>query len=319
MNIFDRKDSNSVVVSIQCTAYNHEKYIRDALEGFVMQKTNFRFEAIVHDDASTDGTAAIIREYAEKYPDIIKPIYETENQYSKHDGSLQKIMNEACKGKYIALCEGDDYWIEPYKLQKQFDFLESHTDYSMCFHGVDIESDNEDYKHIYDHVVEKEYDSNEILSKWTIPTCSSFFRKEVLYKTPTDSRFLVGDIILFLTAGQLGRIYCLPQIMGVYRSQSSGVTRAYMNKIHSDSIIKYVLQNQAIKEYFPKARKASNMLICKYMLDFVRFKWGRNKIECIKYVYIFLLQEKTPFIIILLKWFKHIFMKKCNLLLRKSI
>ena len=84
-----------------------------------MQKTNFRFEAIVHDDASTDGTATIIKEYAEKYPDIIKPILETENQYSKHDGSLRRIVDEACLGgKYVAWCEGDDYWIDALKLQK---------------------------------------------------------------------------------------------------------------------------------------------------------------------------------------------------------
>ena len=80
-------ETNTPLVSIRCITYNHEKYIRDALEGFVMQKTNFKFEAIVHDDASTDNTAAIIQEYAEKYPEIIKPIFETENQYSKHDGS----------------------------------------------------------------------------------------------------------------------------------------------------------------------------------------------------------------------------------------
>lgn len=87
-----------IMLSIRCMVYNHEPYLRDCLEGFVMQKTTFRFEAIVHDDASTDGSATIIKEYAEKYPDIIKPIYETENQYSKRDGSLGHIMHEACKG-----------------------------------------------------------------------------------------------------------------------------------------------------------------------------------------------------------------------------
>ena len=79
------KDSRELMVSIRCLVYNHEPYLRQCLDGFVMQQTNFRFEAIVHDDASTDGSAAIIREYAAKYPDIIKPIYETENQYSKRD------------------------------------------------------------------------------------------------------------------------------------------------------------------------------------------------------------------------------------------
>lgn len=127
----DQMDNDELMVSIRCLAYNHEPYIRQCLEGFIMQKTNFRFEAVVHDDASTDGTVAIIREYAEKYPNIIKPIYETQNQYSKHDGSLGRIMSAACTGKYIAMCEGDDYWIDPYKLQKQVDFLETHLDYSM--------------------------------------------------------------------------------------------------------------------------------------------------------------------------------------------
>jgi len=98
------RENEPLMVTILCLVYNHESYIRQCLEGFVMQKTNFRFEAIVHDDASTDGTAAIIREYAEKYPDIIKPIFETENQYSKGDGSLGRIMTAHTHGKYVAIC-----------------------------------------------------------------------------------------------------------------------------------------------------------------------------------------------------------------------
>ena len=117
-----------LMVTIRCITYNHESYIRQCLDGFLMQKTTFRFEAIVHDDASTDGTATIIREYADKYPNIIKPIFETENQYSKRDGSLRRILDAHTHGKYIAMCEGDDYWTDPYKLQKQVDFLESHPD-----------------------------------------------------------------------------------------------------------------------------------------------------------------------------------------------
>lgn len=119
------------LVSIKCLVYNHEPYLRKCLNGFIIQKTSFKFEAIVHDDASTDGSADIIKEYAEKYPDIIKPIYEKNNLYSKHHYSLTKIMNNACNGKYIAFCEGDDYWTDPYKLQKQVDFLESNPDYGL--------------------------------------------------------------------------------------------------------------------------------------------------------------------------------------------
>ena len=119
------KNVSNIAVSIVCNAYNHERYIRSALDGFVMQKTTFPFEVLVHDDASMDGTAGIIREFEMKYPEIIKPIYETENQYSKCDGSLARIQYGRVKGKYIALCEGDDYWTDPLKLQKQFDALEA--------------------------------------------------------------------------------------------------------------------------------------------------------------------------------------------------
>ena len=102
------KEWDNPVVSIRCLAYNHEPYIRKALDGFIMQETDFPFEIIVHDDASTDKTAEIIREYEARFPKIIKPIYEIENQYSKRIGSLRRIVNKACSGKYIAYCEGDD-------------------------------------------------------------------------------------------------------------------------------------------------------------------------------------------------------------------
>lgn len=119
-------------VSISCITYNHEPYIRDCLEGFLMQKTNFPFEILIHDDASTDKTADIIREYEAKYPDVIKPIYQTENQYSKGVKVSLVYNYPRAKGKYIALCEGDDFWTDPDKLQIQYDFMEANPDYSLC-------------------------------------------------------------------------------------------------------------------------------------------------------------------------------------------
>lgn len=129
----------SILVSISCTTYNHEKYISDAIESFLMQKTNFEFEILIHDDASTDRTSHIIRDYANKYPDIIKPIIQTENLYSKGiKGISYKFNFLRAKGKYIALCEGDDYWTDTYKLQKQVDYMENNAECSMCFHAAEI-------------------------------------------------------------------------------------------------------------------------------------------------------------------------------------
>ena len=129
-------DNSKPAVSVICTAYNHEKYIRQCLEGFVMQKTDFPFEVIVHDDASTDGTADIIREFAAKYPDIIKPVLQTENQYSQSIPIMRTFMYPIAQGDFFAYCEGDDYWIDPDKLQRQYDYLTEHPEYTLCAHNV---------------------------------------------------------------------------------------------------------------------------------------------------------------------------------------
>lgn len=143
MEKWDNSKYDHPVVSVRCTAYNHEKYIRDSIEGFLIQKTNFPFEIVIHDDASTDSTADIIREYEKKYPSIIKPIYETENQYSKYDSTMVDIINKELKGDYIAFCEGDDYWIDENKLQKQVDFLQNNPEYGMCFTDFNMLNQND--------------------------------------------------------------------------------------------------------------------------------------------------------------------------------
>ena len=125
-------------LSICCITYNHAKFIRQALDGFMMQKTNFPFEIIIHDDASTDGTADIIREYEQKYPEIIRPTYQTQNQWSKGVNILKTFVYPKIQGQYVALCEGDDYWTDENKLQKQVDYLDAHPEVSVCFHPVNI-------------------------------------------------------------------------------------------------------------------------------------------------------------------------------------
>lgn len=137
------KGRDEIMVTVRCITYNHGPYIRQCLEGFVMQKTDFRFEVVVHDDASTDGTAEIVREYATKYPDIITPILQQENQYSKGNGGITRALEPYMKGKYVAYCEGDDYWTDPLKLQKQVDFLEAHPDYVLCYTDAEVVDEND--------------------------------------------------------------------------------------------------------------------------------------------------------------------------------
>ena len=125
-----------MMVSVICLAYNHGPYIRDALEGFVKQEAPFPFEVLVHDDASTDGTAEIIREYASRYPDLIRPVYQTENQYSKGVRVAQTFLRPLVRGRYVALCEGDDYWTDPHKLARQVEAMEANPGIDICTHCV---------------------------------------------------------------------------------------------------------------------------------------------------------------------------------------
>ena len=213
-------NDDKILVSIRCLVYNHEPYLRQCLEGFVMQKTNFRFEAIVHDDASTDGSAKIIREYAEKYPDIIKPIYETENQYSKHDGSIGRITRAACKGKYMAMCEGDDYWIDPLKLQKQVDFLEKNLDYGMVYTKCKRYDQNSDK---ITCVWGGDKETFEDLCKGNvIPTLTVMFRKSLHEQylsdiNPTAKGWKMGDYPLWLYLSKKSKVKFLNEVTGVYR------------------------------------------------------------------------------------------------------
>ena len=214
------EDTPSLMVTIRCITYNHEPFIRQCLEGFVMQKTDFRFEAVVHDDASTDGTAAIIKEYAEKYPDIIKPIYETENQYSKHDGSLGRIMDDNTHGKYVALCEGDDYWTDPFKLQKQIDFMEANPGYSMYFHNAVIEYyDKIKCPRLFNQLsLSRELSLSEIVNKWMIPTASIIVRTNVIHTIPEwKNKIYSGDMTLALWACHKGKVWGSKSVMSVYR------------------------------------------------------------------------------------------------------
>jgi len=214
------------LVSICSITYNHAAFIRQCLDGFIMQKTNFPIEVLIHDDASTDGTADIIREYEKKYPDIIKPIYQTENKYSKGISISRTYNFPRIKGKYVAMCEGDDYWTDEYKLQKQVDFMEANEDFSICFHPVRVYSE-EEKKFIENYTVPVVPEITDIkeLAKWNyINTLSVVYRynKQVFDDLNNFPKLPVGDYLLHMLFAKYGKIKKLSDTMAVYRLHQGG-------------------------------------------------------------------------------------------------
>ena len=284
------------LVSIQCMVYNHEPYLRQCLDGFVMQRTNFKFEAIVHDDVSTDGSAAIIREYAEKYPDIIKPIYETENQYSKKDGSLDRIMREACNGKYIAICEGDDFWFDPLKLQEQVDFLDANPEYSMCFHNaaIKLEDTTSSFEHI--DVKDREYCAEELFMKWVVPTASIVIRTQAVPKSQ-NSRIINGDINIVLSAVTHGRVMGLSQCMSVYRIQTQGLTIKRERENRVQLLGQYIHHYKLLYEQYPKiGKKNRNLKLCDTYVNLCTEVYYSNPIKAIGYLVMAIVYSPSRFV-----------------------
>jgi glycosyltransferase involved in cell wall biosynthesis len=215
-----------ILVSITCITYNHEKYIADAIESFLMQKTNFPYEILIHDDASTDRTPEIIKEYETKYPDMIKPIYQTENQYSK--GVKVGIFNmERAKGKYIAICEGDDYWVDPYKLQKQVDYMQKHPECSLCVHAAyRIRPDRTKLKtHLRPSLGNKAYTVDEVI----LGGGGLFATNSMLYPAVFNNnrpKFFenapIGDYPLAIYLAMHGTVYYIDEFMSAYRVGAKG-------------------------------------------------------------------------------------------------
>lgn len=226
------------LVSICCQTYNHVSYIRECIEGFLSQQIDFPIEILIHDDASIDGTADIIREYENKYPGLIHPIYQTENQYSK-GVRIPPINYKRARGKYIAFCEGDDYWTEPLKLQWQVDFMEANPDYTLTCHRYDIfyqatsQFENDVCHFLFEQNGNKNinFDQRLALEHWiTQPVTIVFLRKAwddlwlSRFKHPVDTH-LVHSLL------SKGKGYCFNFIGAVYRIHENGISlSAYPDK-----------------------------------------------------------------------------------------
>jgi glycosyltransferase involved in cell wall biosynthesis len=213
-------DLDNTIVSISCLTYNHEKYIEDALKGFLIQETTYAYQICILDDASTDGNVEIIKEYEKKYPKLFSCFFLKENTWGKPNRReiIKPYYDARNKGKYIALCEGDDYWIDPYKLQKQVDFMEENKEYSMCYHKIIIPNKSLNNKIFY-------LQNN--LSTTFMPTCSILFKnnKILINKLIYHSeKVLSGDQFLFYLCSFIGEVKFMDFIGGVYNQNEHGIS-----------------------------------------------------------------------------------------------
>ncbi len=228
-------------VSVLCAAYNHEKYIRQTLESIVSQKTDFPFEVIVHDDASTDGTTAIIREFEKNYPHVIKPTYQTENQYSKRSSITLNHMLPKARGKYIAFCEGDDYWTDESKLQRQYEYMQANADCPLVAHEtMRIFEDGRYMSRFSSHDFSAPdacfLSADEVIGGVNdFHTSSLFIRREFFERNMDFLKTVpaLDYVIKIVCATDMtGKVYVIPRVMSAYRMSAEG---SWSRRIRDDA------------------------------------------------------------------------------------
>lgn len=270
----NNQDIQVPLVSICCFTFNQELYIKQTIESLLMQRTSFPFEIIIHDDASTDNNRQIIKEYAKEYPDIIKPIFQNENKYSKYGINYQFAnVSRTALGKYIAYCDGDDYWIDPLKLQKQVDFLEANSDYGLVHTKAAVFDETKmifEGTHGYDI-----FSFEDLLFENSIASLTVCLRTNLLIEYLNEVmpdeyvKWTAEDFPAWLWFIQHSKIKFMEDVTSVYRKRLGSIShikddfkRLYFSEgIYN--IVNYYLSNCDIKEKIEKkirARYYSNMI-----------------------------------------------------------
>lgn len=255
MFLLPTQEYTVMVVSV---TYNHAPYIEDTLKGIIMQQTKFPVVACVLDDCSTDGTTDIVRKYESQYPDLIKGFYFDVNQFSQGKYTFEVLSPWLSKTKYIALCEGDDYWSDPLKLQKQVDFMECHADCTMSFHRVmEHWQDSSDLDKVFFPVEDRKYTGTEIFKQWVVATVSVMTRSEILKQDRLREIFqnkslIYHDQAFYMYCSLVGNVVGMSDAMAVYRRTNSGYTLSLYAglKNNLDIIKKYCLHCKTMKEIF---------------------------------------------------------------------
>ncbi len=222
------KEKYPFKVSVCVVTYNHQAYIAECLDSILAQKRNFGLEILIHDDASTDGAQAVIQQYHSRYPDIIRPILRTENQYSQGKVNITGLFNiPRTSGKYVAVLDGDDYWCDPGKLQRQVDYMEAHPDCVFTFHAarvVDEKGQRLQGTSMRPYHGDRELSGAELVGRTGgIPFASFLLRRDILLPLPAYYfQCPVGDRPLELIAAAHGRAFYFDAEMSVYRFSHAG-------------------------------------------------------------------------------------------------
>lgn len=243
------------LVSVFCPTFNHENYIRECLNGIVMQKTAFQIEVIVQDDASTDKTLEIIEKYAKTHL-FINSVTHAENYFSK-GRSINEYLFQNAKGKYIAICEGDDYWTDPLKLQKQVDFMEANPEFSCCFHDTYLKRGEEITTwRIYD---KEEFTILDTFSNIALfHTSSILFKREALYLPAWFPKIVSGDMAIQSIVASKGKLKRIPEFMSVYRKHRGSITETdkVIRNYHKNRIELMNFLNKEFKNKYKKEIKS---------------------------------------------------------------
>jgi glycosyltransferase involved in cell wall biosynthesis len=289
------------LISISVVTYQHLNYIKECLDSMLMQETNFQFEILLGEDESTDGTREICIEYAEKYPDKIRLfLHHRENNIKINGNStgrfnfLYNLYN--ARGKYIALCEGDDYWTDPLKLQKQIDFLEGNEEFGICFHNVaQLNTFDREKDSIIPGVKEDTVYSIEdyILSNRTA-TCSIVFRRELLGEIPSwFYKVPFGDLglILLIMHNSNKKGIVLKDVMGVYRIHEGGIHGSFHESDNGlvSAYLQHIQFNKIISNQFFKEKKYKKSIFKKHSNTYNvlgRLYKRNNKLQFIKVTFL---------------------------------
>lgn len=260
--------NNEILVTIICITYNHHEYIRDALDSYLCQQLDYKYEIVVHDDASTDGTMEILGEYEQKYPDKIKVLYESENQYQKVDNFVKYIQEKMIpfiRGKYVLISEGDDYWIDETKLQRQVDYLERNCDCMMVTHNaVTLDMRRKRADTLTKYFLDKDLSPEEIINhpRGYLATASMVMRRECFELKDFFNEAGIGDYTRQLFCLTRGKIHYIDRVMSVYRFGHTGSWQESQNK---DSLLRFCGYLKMIR-FLDKYNQYTNYIYNRYLI-----------------------------------------------------